>query len=194
MSIKHLPLQDFGLKNIPAVPYKLDFFEPLGTVLRLGLRTLASIPAKHGLSATFTVNGQTATGFEFLFGQDAPSNQLTDAVDAVRDALLHDPEGLIQSLYDARVAGVPGPKLPADPGHLTALSLDAPQQFSMSWTTFDNVARDAQPFLAGFVATLEDAAAATTEFWPTIANFGVAYNLLILESVDAARAAALQTL
>jgi Lipoxygenase len=194
MGIKHLPLQDFGLKNIPAVPYKLDLFEPLGTVLRLGLRTVATIPAKHGLSATFTINGQTATGFEFLFGQDPPSNQLADAVDAIRDALIHDPEGLIRSIYDARIAGVPGPAMPADPAHLTALSLDDPREFSMSWTTFDNVARDAQPFLASWVATLEDPAAATAEFWPTIANFGVAYNLLILEKVGNARAAALQGL
>ena len=44
--IGHLPLQDIGLNNIPAVPYLLTFSEPLGTVLRLGLRALETRPAK----------------------------------------------------------------------------------------------------------------------------------------------------
>ncbi len=69
----------------------------------------------------------------------------------------------------------------------TRLSLETPEQFAMGWTTFAGVARDAQPLLPVFAAALRDAEAATQQFWPNIARFGLAFNLIILENVSQAR-------
>ena len=84
--IRHLPLQDIRLNNIPAVPYLLTFSEPLGTVLRLGLRALEARPAKDGLSVTYTIGNHTATAFEFLYGS-APSNPLHGAAGEIERVL-----------------------------------------------------------------------------------------------------------
>lgn len=71
---------------------------------------------------------------------------------------------------------------------LTSLSLDDPRQFSMSWTTFFDVYRHASPLLEPFAAAIEDPDEASRAFWPTIARYGLAYNLLIVEKVGTARA------
>jgi hypothetical protein len=69
----------------------------------------------------------------------------------------------------------------------TKLSLDAPDQFAMAWTTFANVPYDLAPSLRLFAETLRDKEAATTQFWPTIARYGLVLNLIILENVSEAR-------
>ena len=69
----------------------------------------------------------------------------------------------------------------------TRLSLEAPEQFAMGWTTFAGVERDARPLLHGFADALRDAEAATLQFWPNIARFGLAFNLIVLENVSQAR-------
>jgi hypothetical protein len=70
----------------------------------------------------------------------------------------------------------------ADPR--TRLSLSSPDQFSMSWTTYGGVhERAAREWLPKFSASLDDATAATEQFWPTIARFGLALNLIILRRV-----------
>ena len=66
--IDRLPLRDFGLENIPAVPYLFNFSEPLLTLFHLARRSLEVEPAKNGLSNTFTIHGQTATAHDFLYG------------------------------------------------------------------------------------------------------------------------------
>lgn len=76
-----------------------------------------------------------------------------------------------------------------DDGVDTARSLDRPDQFSMAWTTFGggNQFGDA-PFGDGSGRTLKEAwsdslvdpAEATRQFWPTLAKYGVAYNLLVI--------------
>ncbi len=70
----------------------------------------------------------------------------------------------------------------ADPR--TRLPLSSPDQFSMSWTTYGGVhERAAREWLPHFSASLDDASAATEQFWPTIARFGLALNLIILRRV-----------
>jgi len=69
----------------------------------------------------------------------------------------------------------------------TRLSLETPEQFAMGWTTFNGVERDARLFLNVFAGALRDADVATREFWPTIARFGLAFNLIILQTVSEAR-------
>jgi len=74
----------------------------------------------------------------------------------------------------------------------TKLSLDAPEQFSMAWTTFGDVQHDSAPLLPIFAGTLRDKEAATARFWPTIAGYGLVLNLIILENVSEARGVGLK--
>ncbi len=69
---------------------------------------------------------------------------------------------------------------------ITALPLESPEQFTLSWTTFPPIYRDALPLLPAWESSLTDAEAATRLFWPTLADYGLAYNLLFLAKVDAA--------
>ncbi|HEY4921641.1 MAG TPA: lipoxygenase family protein [Xanthobacteraceae bacterium] len=70
----------------------------------------------------------------------------------------------------------------------TKLSATEPEQFSMAWTTFGGVEQRAAPLLSLWSATLTDKEVATAQFWPTIATYGLSYNLIILEKVSPARA------
>src|ERR1051325_1046774 len=76
---------------------------------------------------------------------------------------------------------------PSDPS-LTTLSLDEAEQFAMAWTTFDDVERDARPLLSGLADTLRKPEYATQQFWPTIANHGLSFNLIVLAHVTGPRA------
>jgi len=69
--ISQLPLRDFGLQNIPAVPYLLTLSEPLLTLFRLAGRSLEVEPAKNALSNTYTIAGQTASAYDFLYGRSS---------------------------------------------------------------------------------------------------------------------------
>src|SRR5262245_34657756 len=70
----------------------------------------------------------------------------------------------------------------ADPR--TRLALDRPDQFSMAWTTFGGVqAMASHEWLKLFAASVDNPADATRQFWPTIARFGLPYNLIILQRV-----------
>jgi Lipoxygenase len=66
----------------------------------------------------------------------------------------------------------------------TRLALERPDQFAMGWTTLGGVQANAtRDWLAEFAGALADPAEATKAFWPTIARFGLAYNLIILRRV-----------
>ena len=78
---------------------------------------------------------------------------------------------------------------------LKALTLDRPEQFSMSWTTLGNLYDKCQPqLLPAWARSMTFRADATAQFWPTIAANGVAYNLVVLEKVSDARAATFSAL
>jgi hypothetical protein len=76
---------------------------------------------------------------------------------------------------------------PSDPS-FASLSLDCAEQFAMAWTTFADVERDALPLLPGLADTLRRSECATRQFWPTIANHGLSFNLIVLEHVTGPRA------
>jgi hypothetical protein len=75
----------------------------------------------------------------------------------------------------------------------TKLALELAEQFSMAWTTFNDVWSDSTKLLPGLADTLRSKETATREFWPMIARHGLSYNLIILENVTAARAEALKS-
>ncbi len=68
-------------------------------------------------------------------------------------------------------------------------SLNSPEQFAMGWTTLGGIDQCAAPLLPKWSASLTDADTATTLFWPTLAKYNLAFNLVPLERVSAARAA-----
>src|SRR5262249_34145205 len=71
----------------------------------------------------------------------------------------------------------------------TGRSLERPQQFSIGWTTLPNVDQSGRPSLRLWGETLSDADTATEQFWPTIAQHGFGYNLIVPERVTRHKAA-----
>lgn len=184
--IRRLPLHLLGYPNIPAVPFVLS--EIPGTLLRLSRRAYATTQAKSGLNNTYKIDGFDANGYSYLYGRekDIPAEQEMDRQQLKADmetAILENelrPEKVRSRLEDNTH---PLTAQTEDP--ITLLSLTAPEQFAMSWTTFNAVYEDAKPQLTLRAATLTDPEVANREFWPTIAQHGFAYNLLILQKVNA---------
>src|SRR5690242_14473910 len=95
--IKRLPLSDIGLNNLVAVPYILNFEEPLHTAMRVGARQVGILPAQYGLSTQYTINGKTATAYEFMYGKK-PSHLITAALGVLQHSLLTEGEDLFKSI------------------------------------------------------------------------------------------------
>lgn len=164
-NIGHLLLWILGLRDIPAVPYR--FKGLLDTALRLFRRAKETQPARDGLTNRYTIGGVEASASEFLYGV-APGS-------APRMA------GKVVSIVSGDKRTLPRAR--AARSNLQKLSLDRPEQFAMSWTNFADVYKDSEPRLEEYAATLTDAAKATEAFWSTIAENGMAYNLLMLKKV-----------
>lgn len=166
--------------NIPGVP--VVSLEELGdTIVKLGLRTQQILPAKNALSNSYTIGGKTATGYAFLYG-DSSGDPIA--------AALKELEALLLGKSETEVIALIGKPAPAKAkNQVKPLSLEKPEQFAITWTTFEGVYRNALPLLAEWAATLTDPAVAAQLFWPTIAGCGLAYNLLILKKVDGSNAA-----
>jgi hypothetical protein len=188
-TIGKLPVRDFGLLNIPAVPYVLTISEPLLTLFRLAARSLQIEPAKDGLSNVYTIAGQSAPANQFLFNSSA-SDDLRRETAELENILSQGLDAFIQAILrkSASFGNVPS----TDSVPLTALSLDKPEDFSISWTNFESVYQNAQPFLNSWSDTLVSLDTAEQQFWPTVANYGAAYNLIILQSVTSSRAESLR--
>lgn len=180
--IHHLPLDWIGLENIPAVPVELDGL--LDSAVKLYERTKEIQPAKQGLTNRYTLNATTATGLEFLYGE-RPGDELQIALDDVIGSLKHNPAGIMTALRRTLTQDTPENNLPGDLSSLQGLSLDAPEQWSMAWTNFQDIYARSEHLVPGYAATLTDADAATRHFWPTIADNGLAYNLLMLKKIGA---------
>ena len=180
--IDHLPLRWIGLDSIPAVPIEIEGL--IDTLLRLRQRAEEIQPARQGLYNTYRIGGLTAEAIEFLFG-DQSDRTLAEALRSLAQLCEERPakvaSSLIGLLADRGGSGRPGEAAP------TALPLELPDQWSISWTNYHDVYVDAVPLLPTWAATLSDPDQASREFWPTIATHGFGYNLLIAQKVaDAA--------
>ena len=139
--IEHLPLREFGLTNIPAIPIKFSFLEPASTFGRLLKRKAESAPAKLALSNKYTIGGKTGTGFDFLFNSNF-IEEVREAIEAVGFELLNDARRLraFRSLYDPKVPEILGDRSVRRLGNeMKQLPLDNAEQFSISWTNLNNV-------------------------------------------------------
>jgi hypothetical protein len=165
--LKQLPLRQWGFMNCPAIPYWADEFgDP--DITHIG----ATVINLNGRAET-----AKPTGYHGLSTQYTIDGQ---------------PNIAYEFLYDEPLP--PGPTKNATetspvPNELT---LNDPTQFTLPWTIYQDVYKTSLPLAAHFAATLTDHDTATDRFWPTIANFGLPYNLLVLAKVDTARARVLE--
>ncbi len=182
-SVDQIPqslLQLAGLENLPALP--IDISETIGTIPRLLKRLIEEEPAKQGLSNNYTIAGQTKTGHEFLFGERRNS-RLRDALEELQKKIHANPTKVINDLYRDLLDRNAPTRLVLDDGDQTRLPLETPEQWTISWTNFQNMYEQSLPMLPRWAATMTDATVAEEEFWPTIARYGVAYNLLVLKKL-----------
>lgn len=163
-----------NLRDIPAIPVMLTGVPD--ALVRSLSRKIEFKEAKLALSEMYTINNRTATGYQFMYeGEEDLSKK------RVNSALLY-PVTMMQLTKE--LFGLAGKSTePADMETLTSLSLDDPDQWTMGWTTFDEVNKFGEPMRSTWVSTLTDADEATKQFWPTIAEHGLVYNLMILQKV-----------
>jgi Lipoxygenase len=180
--ISQMPSRE-AFPNLPAVP--VDPEGVVDTLARLEIREQQELQAKQGLTQKLTINGVTRRAYAFLFG-DAPAAARTDARRALAESMRDNPEGAPTELYRRRTDA-------ASAGATTSpLSLEHPEQFSISWTNFPDVYETGLPSLPAWASSLTDADSATRQFWPMVAQHGFGYNLIVPEKVGRARAKALR--
>jgi Lipoxygenase len=121
------------------------------------------------------------------------SSSLTDAIKALVTKLEKEPETVLQSLSDATFLKSGDPVSTIDTSPLTSLSLDKPEEFTLSWTTYQDIYKKSSQLVPAFASSLPDADAATELFWPMIATFSMAYNLLVLQKVGPSQLPTIQS-
>lgn len=190
--------------NVPAIPLPTRL-EILDTLAKLLARTLEVKPSLKALTNEYTIDGQTETGYTFMFGKSffamsmeedeamqAPASELEAVLKEASSTFKEDSKKLMSEFEDEAYLKKDADAVPqasamafgfGNDTDVTTLSLEEPKQWAMSWTTYQDVYRDALPSLDHWASSLTDADEASKQFWPTIAQHGLAYNLLILEKV-----------
>jgi len=170
-------------RHRPGIPLELEGL--LGSALKLQKRSKQMEPAMSGFAREYTIQGRTLPALTFLFGTSPNrlEHSLSQLVEALEDADIFKLAGMFM-----------GDLLQWVPENLSAtrLSLDSPDQFEISITEFEDAYNQAKPLYPQWAATLSDPDIATKSFWPTIADHGIAFNLLFLKKVGPPQLAQLQ--
>src|SRR5262245_13320231 len=180
MRLPKLNLRDHGLENVLAIP--VDLVGMVDTLVKLGRKVREREQALQGLSKTFTIGGSTARAHAFLYGKASPGADAAAAYDGLRAALHRNPLAILPGLVDSIKAQEKElPRRAAAPDALTTTALDDPSQWSIGWTTFPDVYNLGLPHLKEWAATVDvtQPDKATEAFFPTIARYGRAYNLVL---------------
>ncbi|HEX5193119.1 MAG TPA: lipoxygenase family protein [Solirubrobacteraceae bacterium] len=185
--IGQLPLQAL-YPNLPAIP--VDAGEALQTLSKLSTRSQQTAQAKQGLTRRITIGGVTRTAYALLFEPGAVGSRPLQ-LDELRTLLSDGSHATLPQRYMRRLREQDRVR-PAARTSGPPPSLEAPQQFALSWTTMPDVAQQGAALLPEWSASLTDPSAATAQFWPMIAQHGLAFNLLLPERVRPARAPALR--
>ena len=191
-NVSHLPIRLFGLKDIPAIPIILE--EIPKTLFKLNAREHEMEQAINGLSNEYTIGDFTENGRSFMFGRTHLNTDIKardQLANTIKKSTLEkiSNKSYLEHRFSQEDSGLKDPK--RDP--ITRLSLENPRQFEMSWTTFDGVHSRAKQHLDHWAQSLTDPDIASAHFWPTIARYGLAYNLLFLEKIDQAKFNSLQS-
>jgi hypothetical protein len=164
--VGQLPLREMGFEHCPAIPYWADSYGDPDLKHVLATLSKLNIRGQEGLGTAYR-------GLSTIYTIDGQTHDAYEFLyDEPRPGSDNDP-----------------PKETTPP---TRLTLDDPREFTLSWTTYKNVYEDSQDLVEAFAGTLTDHDVATRSFWPTIASFGLPYNLLVLAKVNAKRAAELE--
>ena len=189
--------------------------EVIDTVGNLIARNQYLIQAKDGLSIEYTLRGITATAERFLYGTEdqvegaALLRVLLTYVEAFLSRLFPDNahRDLIASAFsefrgrlELRAAS-PFVKLlhtDSSPAGSRAedysdFTLETPDQFTIGWTTFQDLFRHGYPHVDEYVQALTDPEAATRQFWPMIRSTALPFDLLVLRKLTAATVADYRT-
>jgi len=182
--IQHLPLREI-YPNIPAIPVSLS--RTVDTLGRVLIRTFQTKQALQGLSNRYELGGYQSYGRDFLYNKKIRSKRVTVFTEMQR--MLSPNSTLDFAGVFLDMAAHEATRFKdwiTDPVELTDLSIESPDQWTISWTTFPEVYQNSTK--AGldstFASTMTNADEATAQFWPCIAKHGLAYNLLILKKVD----------
>lgn len=193
-----LPLRLFGLKNLPAVPVDVEGI--VETLVLLDVRAHEMEQALEGLTQEYTIDGQTARAYSFLFGGKAADADASEARQRLRKLVGGNPLAVATTLGEKildegsdlldDLAG----REDADGVDLTALFLDHPKQWSLAWTDFPDVYHRFLPERDAMAAAVDvdRPDAASEAFWPTIAENGLPLNLLLPRKVAPADLAELR--
>jgi hypothetical protein len=158
-TVMHLPLHDWGFDNCPAIPYWADY---------------AGDPAFDQIANTVQLLGQRADP------QGLPAYCGLNTEYTIGDQTLPAYTFLYGTTFPEGCKADPGPNVPS----ATTLPLEDPSQFTLSWTTFKDVYKDSQYLVTPFADSVLKDVAADEAFWPTIAQFGLPLNPLVLEKVS----------
>jgi hypothetical protein len=184
-ALHHLPLRKLGFENVPAVP--VDLPGMADTLVRLGIKVKQYEQALQGLSRTYTIRGTTARAYTFLYGNETPDAKRARGRERLHGLLRRNPPEIHASLAAEKLDEIDDEAAEHD---LAAVSLDDPQQWSMSWTTLPDVYSLGLPQLEEWAATVDvtQPDKATAAFFPTIARYGRSYNLFLTRKVRGADA------
>ena len=186
VKMPRLPLGELGFKYVPAVP--VDAGALGDTLVKLTGRLKQREQPLQGLSRIFTIGGSTARAYNFLFGTEAVDEKQAAAHESLRGSLSREPSEIVRILVEA-LKEPPEERTPGgvrDGDDLTTKALDDPKQWSMSWTTLPEVFASALPQLDEWAATVDvtQPDKATAAFFPTIARYGLSFNLILLKKVQ----------
>jgi hypothetical protein len=189
--------------------------EVIDTVGNLIARNQYLIQAKDGLSIEYTLRGITATAERFLYGTE---DQVEGA--ALLRVLLTYVEAFLSKLFPDNAhrdriasafsefrgrlelrAASPFVKLPrTDSSRASSraedysdFTLETPDQFTIGWTTFQDLFRHGYPHVDEYVQALTDPEAATRQFWPMIRSTALPFDLFVLRKLTAATVADYRT-
>jgi hypothetical protein len=164
--VRRLPVREWGFEHCPAVPYWADAH--------------GDPDLKHVLATQVKLNARGQQGISTAY--EGLSTDFTIS------GQTHNAYGF---LYGAARPGT-GDDPPKGSPPPDELPLGDAREFTLSWTRYQKVYEDSQDLAKPFADTLNDDDDATRAFWPTIANFGLPYNLLVLQKVDPVRAGELE--
>ncbi len=189
--VHHLPIREKGLTAMPAVPFILS--ETIATIVKLGLRTEECKMAKAGLNRPYTLkdgNGVVHTQNAYTFMYDnAPIDTGKEEREALLDRLQRssEKEFLSKTLLNSHLKRAEPLKHLEKSETFTQFFLDTPEDFTMSWTNYYDIYKNSvKKHKKEYASILTDPNEATKQFWPMIAENGLAYNLLILQKVTGA--------
>jgi hypothetical protein len=181
IKLPQLPTRELGLRHAPAFP--IDTAGMLETLVRLSIRFKQRQQALEGLSNRYTIGGRTARARDFLFGDHPLHAKEADQLEQLHGLLQGNTLEIVPTIVEAITSQTESLATPA--GELATLPLDDPRQWSLSWTTFPDVQSLGAPHLDEWAATVDvtQPDKATEAFWPMIATYGHAYNLLLPQKV-----------